>query len=220
MRLIFWDGLWVCINYLFVGWNINFLHNYQRITFPNKSCPVVYFLVQIYCIRLLDDWSFRLSHHITYICYLLHLVYSCFDIVLMTLFCTALRRDSLLRFPFFSYVQIFPGYIWFFDAYVVCIFSGHSSVQLIVVSIHRHYFLETLQSVDVISGRKGLMNSHKFSCSLVYLLQFFSRHLKNGPEYLTWWTAQVFTPLMRFLQCSLLSSRFLVLLRYTVYFFL
>ena len=38
---------------------------------------------------------------------MLHLVYSCFDLVLMALFCAAIRRDSvsLLWFPFLSHVK-------------------------------------------------------------------------------------------------------------------
>ena len=40
-------------------------------------------------------------------------------------------------------------------------------------------------------------------------------HLRKGPEYLTRGTAQVFIPLMRFLQESFVSSSFRVLLRYS-----
>ena len=42
-------------------------------------------------------------------------------------------------------------------------------------------------------------------------------HFRNGPEYFT--RRQVFIFLMRFLLCSLVSSSFLVLLRYTFYFY-
>ena len=46
-------------------------------------------------------------------------------------------------------------------------------------------------------------------------------HFKNGPEYLTRGTAQVFIPLIRFLLHSFVSSSFLVLLRYSflIFFF-
>ena len=40
-------------------------------------------------------------------------------------------------------------------------------------------------------------------------------HFRNGREYLTRGTAEVFIPLMRFLQESFVSSSFLVLLRYS-----
>ena len=40
-------------------------------------------------------------------------------------------------------------------------------------------------------------------------------HFKNGPEYLTIRTAQVYIPFIRFLLYSLVSSNFLVLLRYS-----
>ena len=47
------------------------------------------------------------------------------------------------------------------------------------------------------------------------MFKFFLVHFKNGPEYLKRETAQVFIPLMRFLICSLVSSSFLIHLRYS-----
>ena len=40
-------------------------------------------------------------------------------------------------------------------------------------------------------------------------------HFKNGSKYLTKWTAHVFIPFMKFLLYSLVSSRFLILVRYS-----
>ena len=42
-------------------------------------------------------------------------------------------------------------------------------------------------------------------------------HSMNGPKYLMMETAQVFTTLIRFLLCSFISSRFLVLMRYPIF---
>ena len=61
-----------------------------------------------------------------------------------------------------------------------------------------------------------------YAWSLVFL--FFGPssslcHFKNGPEYLTRDTAQVFIPLIRFLQHSFVLSSFLILLRYSFLFF-
>ena len=68
-------------------------------------------------IRLLYDLSFRLYRHITYIyrffffTILLHFIYFGFNVVCSygVFFLYAIRRDSisLLKFPFFSHVQIF-----------------------------------------------------------------------------------------------------------------
>ena len=44
-------------------------------------------------------------------------------------------------------------------------------------------------------------------------------HFKNGPEYLMRGTAQVFIPLISFLQHSFVSSSFLILLRYSFFIF-
>ena len=54
---------------------------------------------RIYFMCVLYHWSFRLCHHIIYICYF---IVQC--LFLLSLFCVAIRRDSvsLLRFPFLS----------------------------------------------------------------------------------------------------------------------
>ena len=97
----------------------------------------------------------------------LSLIYSCFDIVLMALFCATIRRDpvSLLRFPFLSHVSYeislfcrlrclykcfsfhfcyFSGYICSVDACVVGVVSGdcnqYSSAVFYVVSLFREFF--------------------------------------------------------------------------------
>ena len=44
-------------------------------------------------------------------------------------------------------------------------------------------------------------------------------HYKNGTGYFTWVTAQVFIPLIRFLLYSFISGSFLVLLRYSFFYF-
>ena len=72
------------------------------------------------CIRLLCDWSFRLSPHNP------HLQFCCvFSIlvliwlVLMVFFCAAVKRDSvsLLKFPFLSHVQVFSSDMFYYYYY-------------------------------------------------------------------------------------------------------
>ena len=91
---------------------------------------------------------------------MLRLLRFCFDIVLMALFCTAIRWDqlSLLRFPFLAMLKfscvgfrlfdawnlhlfffpfLYSGYFWFVDACIICMVSGgHNQFFL---SIHRRY---------------------------------------------------------------------------------
>ena len=55
----------LCIYRLVVWSNFNFLHN-SHLSHPIESSLV--FLVLVYCIHLLCDYSFRLHHHITYTC--------------------------------------------------------------------------------------------------------------------------------------------------------
>ena len=59
------------------------------------------------------------------------------------------------------------------------------------------------------------MYSHLFSCFWSICSSSSLVNFKNGPDYLTWSTAQVFIPSIRFLLYSFVSRSFLVLLRYS-----
>ena len=106
--------------FFFIVVNFNFLHSSQWITFLTQSCLVLYsFFTLIYSMRLLCDWLFHLSQHITYINILLRIInLSIFELILlviMALFCTVIRRNSVsfLMFPFRSHVQVFMWNISF-----------------------------------------------------------------------------------------------------------
>ena len=66
-----------------------------------------------------------------------------------------------------------------------------------------------LINTNVISGIYALMDRYEFSCYLVHMLILFSNPFTNSLVYLRKCATQVFIPLMRFLQCSLISSIFL-----------
>ena len=101
----------LCIYHLFVWSNLNFLHISQWITLLTQSCLILY----SFCANLLHSlimWfmisSLSLhSPHLLFCCVLsiLALIW----LVLMALFCAAMRRDyfSLLKFPFLSQVHVF-----------------------------------------------------------------------------------------------------------------
>ena len=100
-----------CIYHSFVWSNLNFLRNSQSITLPTQSCLVLYsFCANL--LHLLIMWLIvsSLSPHN------LHLLFCCvlsilalIWLVLMALFCVAIKRNSvsLLRFPFLSYIYVF-----------------------------------------------------------------------------------------------------------------
>ena len=104
-------GVALCIYYLFVWSNWNFLHISQWITLPTQSCLALY----SFCANLLHSLIMWLivtslsphSRHLLFCCVLsiLALIW----LVLMALPCAAIRRDSvsLLRFPFLSQVHFF-----------------------------------------------------------------------------------------------------------------
>ena len=98
----------LCIYHLFLWSNFNFLHNSQWITLPTQSCLVLYSFWPDLLHCLLYDRSFCLRHHITYICFVLSIL-ALIWLVLIALFCAAIRRDSvsLLRFPFLCHVHVF-----------------------------------------------------------------------------------------------------------------
>ena len=103
-------GSGLCIYHLLAWSNLNFLHISQWITLPTKSCLALY----SFCANSLHSlimWLMvsSLSPHS------LHLLFCCVVsilaliwLVLMALFCVAIRRDSvsLLNFPFLSHVQV------------------------------------------------------------------------------------------------------------------
>ena len=104
-------GAELCIYHLMVWSNLNFLHISQWITLPTQSCLVLYsfgtnFLHSLIMWLTVSSLS-PYSLHLLFCCVLsiLALIW----LVLMALFCAAIRRDSvsLLRFPFLCQVQEF-----------------------------------------------------------------------------------------------------------------
>ena len=66
------------IYYLFIWWNLNFLHNSRWINFPTQSCLVLF----SFCVNLLHSRIMLLIVFVSIPTYaiLLRLIYSCFDI--------------------------------------------------------------------------------------------------------------------------------------------
>ena len=75
-------------------------------------------------------------------------------------------------------------------------------------------FLDTCSMSVPYMGFKALWTVISFLVLWFSYLNSSLVHFKNGPEYLTRRTAQIFIPLIRFLQYDFVSSNFLVLLRY------
>ena len=104
-------GAVLCIYHLFVWSNLNFLYISQLITLPTQPFLVLY----SFCANLLHSIIMWLiisslspySLHLLF-CWVLFIL-TFIWLVLMALFCTAIRRDSLslLKFPFLSQVQVF-----------------------------------------------------------------------------------------------------------------
>ena len=100
----------LCIYYLFVWSNLNFMLISQWITLPTQSFLVLY----SFCANLLHSlimWLTvsSLSPHSLYLlfCWVLSML-ALIWLVLIALFCVAIRRDyvSLLKFAFLSQVQV------------------------------------------------------------------------------------------------------------------
>ena len=120
-----WTDSKLCIYHLFQWSNLNYFHNSLWITLPIQSFLVSYSL----CANLLQSiimW-FILSS-LSPSPFMLRLVYFCFKIVLMALFCAAIRRDSvfLLRFPFLNHIQVFSCEILLI-CHLKCLYSCFSS---------------------------------------------------------------------------------------------
>ena len=103
-------GAGLCIYHLFVWSNLNLLHISQWITLPTQSWLVLY----SFCAYLLHSlmWlvvSSLSPHGLNLLfCWVLSIL-ALIWLVLMALFCAAIRRDSvsLLKFPSLHQVQVF-----------------------------------------------------------------------------------------------------------------
>ena len=65
----FWTDSGLCIHHLLVWSNSKFLHNSRGSASPPIRIWFYILFLLTYCICFLCDWSFRLYHHIIYICY-------------------------------------------------------------------------------------------------------------------------------------------------------
>ena len=102
-------GAGLCIYHLLAWSNLNFLHISQWITFPIQSCLALYSCANLQHSVIMWLMVSSMSPHN------LHLLFCCvlsilalIWLVLMVLFCAAIRRDSvsLLKFPFLIHVQV------------------------------------------------------------------------------------------------------------------
>ena len=90
----------LCLYHLIVWSNLNFLHNSQWITFLTQSCLVLY----SFCVNLLHSliiWlivSALSPHNLHSLFCCLSSIFASTQLVLMALFCAALRRDSVSLF--------------------------------------------------------------------------------------------------------------------------
>ena len=103
-------GAGLYIYHLLVWSNLNFLHIFQWITLPTQSCLILY----SFCANLLHSlimWSIVSSlspHNLYLLFYWVLFILALIWLVLMALFCAAVRRDSasLLKFPFLCNVLV------------------------------------------------------------------------------------------------------------------
>ena len=232
--LFSWTDSGLYTYHLFIWSNLNFLHNSKWIAFLYHTCLALYSFMLICCIHLLCDLLFRLYHHIAYICY--HVALSCFHVVGfngVVLPCSSLLEWDFvcrLKCPHSCFCPLFLS-IYFCSAVdcVVCIvFDGCNQFSSALVYV---VFESLYRCINAILNA-GEFSSSFFSwhIALFIVMSFLVLcstgwssslvHFKNGPKYLTRGAAQVFIPLIRILLHSLVSSSFLVLLRYSFLIFL
>ena len=103
----------LCIHHLFVWSDFNLLHSSKRDHFSHRivtSLVLFRRLFTAFTYNVVD--SFVSITTLSASAILLRLVYSCFDLVLIALFCTAIRRDSgLVWFVGFYGISTFVGYL-------------------------------------------------------------------------------------------------------------
>ena len=158
----------------------------------------------------------------------------------MTLFCASIRIDSV---SLSYHVQVFSCEIslvcslkWLytrFSSHFCCLVVVLSILVLFVlflvtvINLSLLFLMQSLHLIDVSTLTSMLASfppsfldtyCHEFSYFLVHLLKFFFRPHQEWPRVSFKWVAQVFITLI--LLYSLVSSSFLVLLRYFFFFHL
>ena len=116
-------GAGLCIYHLFVWSNWNFLHISQWITLPTQSCLALYSfganLLHSLIMWLIVSSLSPHSLHLLLCCVLsiLTLIW----LVLITLSCAAIRRDSVshLRFSFLSQVHYYYYYYYYYSRQIL-----------------------------------------------------------------------------------------------------
>ena len=149
----------LCIYYLFVWSNLNLLHNSLRITFPTQSCLVLF----SFCANLLHSlimWlmvSSQSPHNLHLLFFRLLSILTLIWLVLIALFCAALRRDSvsLLRFPFLSHVHAFSCEVSLVSRLKLpwSCFSSYFCFQVIVVLLVLMFSIPFLVTVITLPPR-------------------------------------------------------------------
>ena len=129
----------MCINHLFTRSNFYFLHNSQWITLPTDHVYSYTLFALICCIRLSYDWSFRLYHHITDICYFVasNLFLSWYDWSLWRYFVLLQNRFTFSAMSMFSRVRFCFFITWSVGRVV---FSPHFCLLVISILLMLVYF--------------------------------------------------------------------------------
>ena len=134
-----WTDAGLGIYHLFIWSSLDFLHISLCITLPTKSCLVLYsFWPNL--LHSLIKWMMVSSlsphsRHLLFCCVLRILIL--IWLVLMALFCAAIRKDfvSLFKFPFLSHVQVFSCEMLFISRLkrIWSCFSSHFCFLVIVI---------------------------------------------------------------------------------------
>ena len=136
----------------------------------------------------------------------------------MALFCAAIKRDSgfvvlwviVLSVLFLVAVISLSPHLWSSSRFI-----NASTLSSILASPLSPSFLDTYSLSTSSLGWNALYMVISFLVLCSICLSSSLVYFKNGSEYLTRRTAQVFIPLKRFHQDSLVLSCFLILLKYS-----
>ena len=171
-----YSGLY--IYHLFAWSRFNFLHNFQWITLHTQSCQALHSfwpnLLNLHMWSMISSLSPQ-NLHLLFCCVLT--ILALIWLVLMALFCAAIRKDSfsLLRFPFLSPVHVY--------SYVLSLVSR--------LNVHRVLFFRFLfsgyyRSLDplVISIASGGCNQSSSAPVVFALLYRWVNAVFNAPFFL------------------------------------
>ena len=180
----------LCIYHLLAWSNLNFLHISQWITLPTQSCLALYsFRGNLLHSHILWLMVSSLSpHNLHLLCCCVLSILALIWLVLMALFCAAIRRDSvsLWKFPFLSHVQVLSSEMLFISRLKRPWSCFPSYFCFLVIVIVISIIITIITLIIIVTPWKCFTSANADGLSLEFEWQQVSSSLQESSQHSGW----------------------------------